>query len=268
MTQSLGWKQHHLTLLRLELSQGCGVSGDVAQPPPEHPDLGTTQTGRDAPREATLPGHHGSIPGMLIPHFFPLPAPLARCFGAGTGWGFRGRGVVDTSSSFLRMCLLQHLPAAAAAPPARSLRLGRGVSCRANATSPGQHPGQRPAAAAAPREPLRASWGWSGQKELGTRVVQNIKSGPRPPHPPRVLRRFPVLRYLGAPFPVPGHAHTVPGGWQPWHQVRRHFCFRGDASLDAQQLRGAAGGAEPGGSQQGRRLLFGVLPTPCHPPRW
>nr|XP_021400260.1 P-selectin glycoprotein ligand 1 [Lonchura striata domestica] len=36
-----------------------------------------------------------------------------------------------------------------------------------------------------------------------------------------------------------------PRGWQPWHQVRRHFSFRSDASPGAQLLRGAAGGAEP-----------------------
>lgn len=63
-----GLETASLTPPRFELSQGCGVSGAVAQPPPEHPDPGTTpKPGRDAPREATLPGHHGSIPGMLIP---------------------------------------------------------------------------------------------------------------------------------------------------------------------------------------------------------
>lgn len=132
----------------------------------------------------------------------------------------------------------------------------------------GQHPGQHPAA---PREPLRASWGWCREKEPGTRAVQNIKSGPQPPPPPpRMPGRFPVLRYLRAPFPPPWPCPHRARGWQ--YQVRRHFCFRGDASPGAQQLRGAAGGAEPGAPTRARGPSLGCSPprgVPAAPsPRW
>lgn len=123
----------------------------------------------------------------------------------------------------------------------------------------GQHPGQHPAA---PREPLRASWGWCREKEPGTRAVQNIKSGPQPPPPPpRMPGRFPVLRYLRAPFPPPWPCPHRARGWQ--YQVRRHFCFRGDASPGAQQLRGAAGGAEPGAPTRARGPSLGCSPPPA-----
>ncbi|XP_074743451.1 P-selectin glycoprotein ligand 1 isoform X1 [Strix uralensis] len=66
--------------------------------------------------------------------------------------------------------------------------------------------------------------------------------------------------------PHPVCAHTVPGrGWQPRHQVCRHFCFRGGASPGT-QLGRATGGAEPARGTpttrgRGRRPFFGVNPT-------
>lgn len=138
------------------------------------------------------------------------------------------------------MCLLQHLPAAAAAPPA--LRLGRGVSCRDNATRPGQHPGQHPAAPSAPREPLRASWAWCGEAP-GTRAVRKHQVRP-PPSSSSCARAFPFVEVSqGTLAPSLAMPTPCPGGWQPWHQVCRHFCFRGDSSPGAQLLRGAEPGA-------------------------
>lgn len=189
------------------------------------------------------------------PHFSPLPAPRpgVREQGRGEVSEVGGGGLLTprarscgcaSCSTFLRLRLRL---------PPGSLRSG--VSCRANATRPGQHPGQHPAA---PREPLRASWAWC-REEPGTRAVQNIPSGPHAPPPP-VLRRFPVLRYLRAswspPWPCPHRARGVAalapgspslllsGRRQPWR---------------AAAPRGRRWG-RAGGSHQGTKPLFDTLP--------
>lgn len=138
--------------------------------------------------------------------------------------------------------------------PPGSLRLGRGVSCRANATRPGQHPGQHPAA---PREPLRASWAWC-REEPGNKGCAKHHVRPSPSSS-SCAKAFPGVEVsqgilaasLAMPTPCPGGlAALAPGSPSLLLSGRR------------QPRRAAAPWGRAGGSHQGRKPLFGTLP-PC-----
>lgn len=242
-----GLKAASLTPPRFELSQGCGASGDVAQSPPAHPDPGRTpKPGRDALGESGPPELHGSIPGMLResqgllgsmdpsqgcsshrhePHFCPLAAPRAGVWEQGRA-GFRERGLLTPRTRSCGCCLLQHLPAAAAAPPGRQPAVGAGgfLSC------------QRHEAGTTPRTipsiPPRAPPSILGMVQRGEarhKGCAKHKSGPHPPLPPpaRVLRRSPVLRYLRAPWPLPWPCpHRARGGGIPGTRFAVTSAFR------------------------------------------
>ncbi|XP_056359873.1 P-selectin glycoprotein ligand 1 [Oenanthe melanoleuca] len=95
--------------------------------------------------------------------------------------------------------------------------------------------------------------------------AKNIKSGPPPPPPPpppRVLRRFPVWRYLRHPGPLPGHAHTVPGGGGI---PGTRFAVTSAFGATRTPARSCSAGPPLGPSRglpQGRKPLFGVQPSP------
>uniref|UniRef100_A0A8C0ZBR5 Transmembrane protein 119 n=1 Tax=Cyanistes caeruleus TaxID=156563 RepID=A0A8C0ZBR5_CYACU len=186
-----GLQTASLTPPRSELSQGCGVSGDVAQPPPEQPEPGSTpKPDRDAQCSlGTMDPSQGRSPHRPEPHFFPLPAPWAGVSEQGRAGFPRAGGSPSCGCG------------CASRPGACGWGGGFPVVPVPRGRDNTQDNTQQP-----PREPLRASWGWCREKEPGTRAVQSIESGPLPPPPPLpppVLRRFPVLRYLRAPWPPP-----------------------------------------------------------------
>lgn len=155
------------------------------------------------------------------------------------------------------MCLLQHLPAASAAPPAREPAVGGFLSCQCHEA------GTTPRTT--PSSPPRAPPSILGMEQRGARHKGCAKHPVRPSRSSSsCAKAFPGVEVSqGILVPSLAMPTPCPGGWQPWHQVRRHFCFRGDASPGAQLLRGAAAGAEPGAPTRARSPSL----TPCHPPR-
>lgn len=161
------------------------------------------------------------------------------------------------------MCLLQHLPAAAAAPPARACGWGGGfpvVPMPRGRDNTQDNTRQPPP----PREPLRASWGWCREKEPCARAVQNIKSGPHPPPP-----RFPVLRYLRAPWPPPWPCpHRARGGGSPGTR----FAVTSAFGATRAPARSCSGEAEPSEEAPLWRAAHTLPPSPGVPaapsPRW
>lgn len=214
--------------------------------------------------EPTLPGHRAWIhPRDAHPSgLSPIPSlsqPPGQVFGSRDGLRFprEGGGLLTPRA---RSCgcasCIKHLPAAAAAPPAREPAVGAGgfLSCRCHegGTAPRTTP-------RSPFSPPRARPSILGMVLRAPRHKGCAKHQIKPSPSSSCAGAFPIVAVSqGTQVPSLAMPTPCPGGWQPWHQVCRHFCFRGERSCSAGPSRGL---------QQGRKPLFGVQLTPCHPPR-
>lgn len=182
------------------------------------------------------------------PHFFPLAAPWAGVSEQGRAGVSRAGGLLTprarscgcaSCSTFLRLRLRL---------PPGSLRLGRGVSCRANGTTP----------RTMPSNPPRAPPSMLGMVQRGgARHNGCAKHQVRPsPSSSSCAKAFPGVEVsqgtLAMPTPCPGWvASLAPGS--------PHFCFRSDASPGAQLL----GGAELGAPSRAGSPFLGCSPHPA-----
>lgn len=137
--------------------------------------------------------------------------------------------------------------------PPGSLRLGRGVSCRANGTTPRTMPSNPPRAP--PSILAMVQRGGARHKGCAKHQVR-----PSPSSSSSCAKAFPGVEVsrgtLAMPTPCPGWvASLAPGSPSLLLSERR------------EPRRAAARWGRAGGSQLGRKPLFGVQPTPCHPPR-
>lgn len=264
-----GLETASLTPPRFELSQGCGVPGMLhnhlrntpTRPPPQ------TRAGMFPERQRSLgttDPSQGCSSHRPEPHFFPLPAPWpgvseqgrAGVSGGGGLFAPRARSCGCAScSTFLRLRL--RLPPGACGWgggfPVVPMPRGRD-NTQDNTQQP---PGAPPSILGmVQREGARHK----GCAKHQVRPSPSSSSSPRAKaFPGAEIPQGTVPPSLAVPAPCPGVAALAPGSPSLLLSGRRQ-------PRRAAAPRGRRWG-RAGGSHQGRRPLFGVQPTPCHPPR-
>lgn len=202
---------------------------------------------------------------MLIPHpeplSFPFTAPWSGVSERGRAGVSEGGGLLTprarscgcaSCSTFLRLRLRL--------PPEPAVGAGGFLSCQCREAgttprtipgSPSESPSEHPGDGAERRSPAQGP-------------CKNIESGPRPPPP-----RFPVLRYLRAPWPPPWPCpHRARGGGIPGTRFAVTSAFGATRAL----ARSCSAGAEPSEEAPLWGAAHTLPPSPGVPaapsPRW